>query len=100
MLRTRAVLTILVGLAPTSALAAPIVAMPGDDFCAAFNAAAAGDEVMRAPGHHAGPCSLTSGGAPGSPKQLRSADPANPARIVYDGDSSNVLDVLASHITI
>lgn len=87
-------------LAPAAASAGEITLMPGDDFCAAFNQAAAGDTVILSPGDYAGPCALTSGGAEGSPKTLRGADPADTARIVYDGASSNVLDVLAGDIVL
>ena len=85
---------------PTTATAAEIQVKPGDDFCAAFNAAAPGDTVILAAGNHAGPCVLASGGLPGMPKTLRGADPNDSAVIVYGGQSSNVLDVLASDIVI
>ncbi|PCC68578.1 right-handed parallel beta-helix repeat-containing protein [Nannocystis exedens] len=87
-------------LSPAAALAAEIPLQPGDDFCAAFNAAAPGDTVVLAPGEYSGPCVLSSGGAPGMPKTLRGADPDDHAVIVYAGQSSNVLDVLASDIVI
>src|SRR5690606_22255909 len=87
-------------LCPALALAADIPLQPGDDFCAAFNAAAPGDSVILAPGAYQGPCALTSGGLPGMPKTLRGADPDDGAVIVYQGQSANVLDVLASDIVL
>ncbi|MEZ4450668.1 MAG: right-handed parallel beta-helix repeat-containing protein [Nannocystaceae bacterium] len=87
-------------LASSTAVAAEIVIQPGDDFCGAFNGAAAGDAILLAPGDHPGPCVLSQGGAPGSPKVLRAQDPEQPAAIVYAGDSSNVIDVTTSHVVI
>lgn len=85
-------------LVPSIAAAGEITVQPGEDFCAAFNQAAAGDVVILAPGTHAGPCALSSGGQPGTPKILRGADPNDTAVIAYAGNSSNVIDVLASDI--
>lgn len=84
-----------------TALAGSFPVAPGEDFCQVFNQQAGpGDEVLLGPGDHAGPCVLSQGGMPGLPKALRAADPGDPPRIVYDGASSNVLDVTTSHVVI
>ncbi len=87
------------GVGPARAGTFPVA--PGEDFCQVFNQQAGpGDEVLLAPGDHAGPCVLSQGGTPGLPKALRAADPGDPPRIVYEGASSNVLDVTTSHVVI
>ena len=87
--------------APSRARAAILPIMPGDDFCDAINnQASAGDEVVLAAGEHPGPCAITNGGAEGSPIILRGEDPLDPPHIVYNGNSSNVIDVEADHVTL
>jgi len=56
--------------------------------------------VVLLPGMHTGPCKLSQGGMPGEPKVLRSQDPDLLTAIVYDGNSSNVIDVASSDIVI
>ncbi|HGG56748.1 MAG TPA: hypothetical protein ENK31_03005, partial [Nannocystis exedens] len=74
---------------------------PGDNFCQVFNQdAGPGDEVVLLPGMHSGPCKLSQGGMPGEPKTLRAQDPDLLTAIVYDGNSSNVLDVTSNDIII
>ncbi len=81
--------------------AAEFEVSPGDNFCQVFNQEAGpGDEVVLLPGMHAGPCNLSTGGVEGSAKVLRAQDPEQLTAIVYDGNSSNVLDVNASDIVI
>lgn len=82
------------------ALAGMVVIAPGGDWCGAINAAAPGDEVVLQAGEHAGPCTLRASGSEGLPVTLRGEDPADPPAIVYEGASSNVIDVLASHVVI
>lgn len=69
---------------------------PGEDWCAAFNAASPGDTVTLAAGEHAGVCWLSASGEPDNPITLA----GDGASIVYAGVSSNVTDVDASHIII
>lgn len=83
-----------------SALAATTVVAPGEDWCDVVNAAAPGDTVVLQAGEHAGPCTITTSGTDGAPVSLRGEDPADPPQIVYTGASSNVIDVLADHVSI
>lgn len=73
---------------------------PGDPWCATLAAAAPGDVLRLAPGEYDGPCTLSVGGAPDLPVTLEAADATDRPHIVYDGATSNVLDVLASHVVL
>lgn len=73
---------------------------PGDDFCAAINSPATGQEVVLRAGDYRGPCTIKKGGNPGAPLVIRAADPAQRPRIVYGGSSANVLDIKADYVTI
>jgi len=82
------------------AFAATVNVAPGEDWCAAANAAAPGDEILLADGDYAGPCTLSVGGEEGAPITVRGAVRHELPRIVYTGTSSNVIDVTASWITV
>jgi hypothetical protein len=71
-----------------------------DDFCAQINALAPGDELVLRPGEYRGPCTIRTGGLPGKPIVVRGQSPTHRPRIVYEGRSSNVIDVKAEHVTI
>ena len=73
---------------------------PEDSLCAAINALDAGEELALRPGDYRGPCSIRRGGRPGQPVVIRAADPAQRPRVVYGGDTSNVLNVHADHVVI
>lgn len=73
---------------------------PDSDFCAWLRTLKPGEELVLRPGDYQGPCAIRRGGAPGSPVVLRAADPQHRPRLVYQGSSSNVLEVRASHVTI
>ena len=84
-----------------AAFAAEFEVSPGDNFCQVFNQEAGpGDEVVLLPGMHAGPCNLSTGGSEGEAKVLRAQDAEQLTAIVYEGNSSNVIDVNASDIII
>jgi hypothetical protein len=73
---------------------------PDADLCAEINSLDRGQELVLAPGEYQGPCAIRRGGEPGAPLVIRAAEPARPPRIVYDGQTTNVLEVRASHVVI
>src|SRR2546426_9360994 len=73
---------------------------PEANLCAVINALSPGEELVLAPGDYQGPCAIRRGGSAGAPLVIRAADPARRPRIVYDGRSTNVIEVRASHVTI
>jgi Right handed beta helix region len=73
---------------------------PADDFCGQINSLPPGGELVLAPGEYTGPCTIRSGGLPGSPIVVRARDLGQRPRIVYGGRRSNVIDVRADHVTI
>ncbi len=79
-----------------TALAADLTLAPGEDWCAALNAAAPGDTITLAAGEHAGPCTITASGEEGAPITLAGED----AAIVYEGASANVTDLNGSHLVL
>lgn len=85
-------------LTPFSAGAGEIA--PGADLCAAINGLQPGEELLLHPGDYQGPCTIHRGGRPGSPIVVRALDPQRRPRIVYPGESANVLDVKADHVSI
>ncbi len=87
-------------LLPEISKAATVELAPGDDWCGALRAAAPMDTILLAPGEYAGPCTIDHGGTEGAPVTIAAADPDAPPHIVYTGTSSNVIDVLASDVTL
>ncbi|HXH83888.1 MAG TPA: right-handed parallel beta-helix repeat-containing protein [Candidatus Tectomicrobia bacterium] len=85
-------------LAPVSLTAGEIG--PDEDWCRAIDALPPGEELVLRPGEYAGGCSIRRGGLPGAPLVIRAEDPTNPPRLVYQGSTSNVIDVRASHVVI
>ncbi|MBI2527072.1 MAG: right-handed parallel beta-helix repeat-containing protein [Candidatus Rokubacteria bacterium] len=73
---------------------------PGADWCAALRMLKPGEELSLRAGDYQGPCGIRAGGAPGAPVVLRAADPARRPRIVYQGSTSNVLEIRASHVIV
>jgi hypothetical protein len=73
---------------------------PGGDWCAAIQALHPGDELVLGPGAYAGPCTIRRGGTPTDPIVVRARDPGRPPQIVYAGDTDNVLNVRAGHVTV
>ena len=73
---------------------------PESNLCLEINAMAPGSELVLQPGQYAGPCAIRSGGEPGLPVVIRAKDPLQPPRIVYGGNTANVIDVRADHVTI
>jgi hypothetical protein len=78
------------------ALAADVALVPGDDWCAAINAASPGDTVNLAAGDYEGPCTISVSGEDDAPVTLA----GDHAAIVYEGTQSNVIDVDASHVVL
>lgn len=77
-----------------------MILVPGDDWCAALNAAAPGDTITLSAGDYEGPCTINQGGEAGQPITLKAEDPQHLPHIVYTGRSDNVLNVQASHLVI
>jgi hypothetical protein len=73
---------------------------PGADLCAALSQLQAGDELVLQPGDYLGGCKVRQGGAPGRPIVIRSADPAEPARLTRSGPAVNMLEIHASDLVI
>ncbi len=89
------------GLFPTqTAWAEDIELNPGEDFCAAINQASPGDNIILSEGTYQGPCAINNGGEPDNPITLRGSALGDRPYIHYDGNSSNVIDVLQSHVAI
>jgi hypothetical protein len=73
---------------------------PGQDWCAAANALAPGDELRLAPGEYVGSCTIRSGGTAGAPVVVRAADPAARPRLIARGTADNLINVATGHVTL
>ncbi|MGH8584277.1 MAG: right-handed parallel beta-helix repeat-containing protein, partial [Gammaproteobacteria bacterium] len=98
-------ITVTAGVGVALALMVPVASAardirPDADLCAEISALASGQELVLAPGEYQGPCAIRRGGEPGAPLVIRGADPARPPRILYDGRTTNVFEVRASHVVI
>lgn len=83
--------------------ASPSVALeigPEADLCGEINRLTPGEELVLRPGDYQGPCAIRRGGEAGAPIVVTAKDLGNRPRIVYDGRTTNVLEVRASHIVI
>ena len=78
----------------TMGLAATTQVTPGEDWCRVVDRASPGDEIVLDPGEHAGPCVISVSGTPTAPVVIR----GDGASILYNGTSSNVIDVYGSHL--
>ncbi|MGH7399179.1 MAG: right-handed parallel beta-helix repeat-containing protein [Candidatus Rokuibacteriota bacterium] len=83
---------------PTSAPALEIG--PESNLCAALRAVPPGEELLLRPGEYEGACKIRRGGTREAPLVIRAADPQQKPRIVYHGQSANVLEVRASYVRI
>ena len=81
-------------LAPTPTAAREIG--PEADFCSVLAGLPQGEELVLLPGDYQGPCVIRRSGEAGTPLVIRAADPGNRPRIVYEGRTSNVIEVRAS----
>src|SRR6266849_5803207 len=93
-----AALLALAALMPSRAAAREIG--PEANLCAEIKALPRGEDLMLEPGEYQGGCAIRRGGEPGAPLVIRAADFARRPRIVYSGNSTNVLEVRTSHVTI
>lgn len=85
-------------LAGTSADAKEI--RPEDELCRAINDPASGEELILLPGEHRGPCMIRRGGTAERPLVIRAKSADARPRIVYDGQSANVIEVRADHVVV
>ncbi|HUG35824.1 MAG TPA: right-handed parallel beta-helix repeat-containing protein, partial [Candidatus Limnocylindrales bacterium] len=73
---------------------------PDTDYCAMIKTLKPGEELVLRPGDYHGPCAIRRGGTPGAPIVIRAQSPEHRPRIVYEGRSTNVLEVRTSHVVI
>jgi hypothetical protein len=73
---------------------------PESNLCLEINAMLPGSELVLRPGEYAGPCAIRTRGEPGLPLVIRAKDSLQRPRIVYGGNTANVIDVKADHVTI
>jgi hypothetical protein len=73
---------------------------PEDDFCRIINDPASGNEIELRQGEYRGPCTIRRGGTADRPLVIRGQDILHRPRLVYEGESANVLDVRADHVVI
>ncbi len=73
---------------------------PQANLCAEINGLEPGATLALRPGEYRGPCRIRRGGAPGAPITVAAQDPLDKPRIVYDGQSSNVLEIDADYVTL
>lgn len=88
--------SLLLVLSASTALAGDVSVSPGEDWCAAVNAASPGDTIRLSAGDYAGPCWITVSGEEGAPITVS----GDTSMIVYEGTSSNVVDVAGSHLVL
>lgn len=73
---------------------------PDADLCAALGQLQPGDELVLQPGDYRAGCKVRQGGVPGRPIVIRSADPAQPARLTRSGPAVNMLEIHANDLVI
>ena len=73
---------------------------PADEFCRAINDPASGEELILLPGEYSGPCMIRRGGTAERPLIIRAKSVNGRPRIVYDGQSANVIEVRADHVVV
>jgi hypothetical protein len=96
-----AALGLLLGLCATGpGGAAALEIGPDADLCGALSQLQPGDELVLQTGDYQGGCKVRQGGLPGRPIVIRSADPAEPARLTRSGDAVNMLEIHASDLVI
>jgi hypothetical protein len=96
-----AALGLLLGLCATGpGGAAALEIGPDADLCGALSQLQPGDELVLQAGDYQGGCKVRQSGLPGRPIVIRSADPAEPARLTRSGDAVNMLEIHASDLVI
>jgi hypothetical protein len=73
---------------------------PEANFCAEVNALQPGDELVLRGGEYKGPCTIQKAGSPDAPIIIRAQNPSDPPWIVYEGRSSNVVNIRGDYVTI
>jgi len=71
-----------------------------EDLCRTINDPATGDELILKPGDFRGPCRIRRGGSADRPLVIRAKSLEQRPRIVYAGDSSNVIEIHADHVVL
>src|SRR5688572_19410215 len=73
---------------------------PEANFCAEINALPPGDELVLRGGTYTGPCTIRRGGTPDAPVIVRAESLSDPPSIIYEGRSTNVINIRADYVTI
>jgi hypothetical protein len=73
---------------------------PGANFCAEINALQPGDELFLRGGKYKGPCSISRGGTPDAPIIIRAENLSDPPWIIYEGRSTNVINIRADYVIV
>src|SRR5687768_12735698 len=73
---------------------------PEANFCAEINALHPGDELVLRGGRYKGPCTIGRGGTPEAPVVVRAESLSDPPWIIYEGRSTNVINIRADNVTV
>ncbi len=73
---------------------------PDENLCATINSLEPGETLTLKPGDYRGPCKIRRGGIPGSPTLIEGQILTDRPRIIYEGQSSNVFEIEADHVTL
>jgi hypothetical protein len=70
------------------------------NLCAEINSLQPGEILTLMPGDYRGPCKIRRGGTAGSPIVIRGQSIIEKPRIVYEGQDSNVFEIIADYVTL
>ena len=70
------------------------------NLCAEINGLEPGEILTLMPGDYRGPCKIRRGGMAGAPIVIQAQSHSEKPRIVYDGQDSNVFEIMADHVTL
>src|SRR5688572_12370350 len=73
---------------------------PETNFCVEINALQPGDELFLRGGKYKGPCSISRGGTPDAPIIIRAENLSDPPWIIYEGRSTNVINIRADYVIV
>lgn len=70
------------------------------NLCAEINSLQPGEILNLMPGDHRGPCKIRRGGMAGAPIVIQAHSQTEKPRIVYEGQDSNVFEIVADYVTL
>lgn len=73
---------------------------PDGEFCRTINDPASGQEIILLPGDYRGPCVIRRGGTRERPLIIRGKRDEGRPRVVYEGQSANVLEIHGDHVVV